>query len=138
MNSPQTFGNIMPAKMTHIPGYIDVQDLIPNGSFINCTDIWRLCLEHYRDEADFLKFRFVLEMTQDRQKDSPERVAVIMEQPAQISYPDSSQILGLDFEDVTANGLEDISWRVYDYESSNLHLYCKSIRFEKRKTEQGS
>ena len=38
----------------NLPGYEDVRDLIPGGTFMHCTDIWRLSLEFYRDDIEGL------------------------------------------------------------------------------------
>jgi len=125
------------SAIINCPGYEAVQDLLPDGSFRRCTDIWRLKLEYYRDEAEELKQRMVLELTHDRLDRSADRVALIMESPAEICFPDDTQILGLDVEDIRERGLEKFCWRVYDYEMGGFELYCVSIRFERRKnTEQ--
>lgn len=55
-----------------------------------------------------------------------------MESPAQISFPESWQILGLDFVDIRDRGMEGLYWRAYDYEMSGFEAYCSSIRFERR------
>jgi hypothetical protein len=130
-----------PAPISSFPGYEDVADLIPDGSFLRCTDLWRMTLEHYRDELGALNRRLVLELTSDRQTPTTERVAVIMESPVQIRLPDptSCSILGLAMEDVRERGWEETKWRVYDYEMSGLDLFCTTIRFERRKdTEPGA
>lgn len=115
-----------------LPGYENVRDLIPEGLFLHCTDIWRLSLEFYRDDIDGLRRRMVLELMRDVQDSCADRVAVIMEAPTQISFPDSWQILGLDFEDVRDRGMEGLRWRAYDYEMSGFEVYCSSIRLERR------
>jgi hypothetical protein len=122
-----------PDVITSLQGYEDVQDLVPDGLFLHCTDIWRFSLEHYRDEFDELKRRLVLELARNIQNAHSDTVAIIMESPTQISFPDSWQILGLDVEDIRDRGLEGLRWRVYDYEMSGFQLYCASIRLERRK-----
>lgn len=117
-----------------IPGYEEVRDLIPGGSFLHCTEIWRLALEFYRDDLEELRRRMVLELVADLQDSISDRVAVVMEAPTQIVYPDSWQILGLDFEGVADRGMEAIRWRVYDYEMSGFSVYCSSIRLERRRS----
>jgi hypothetical protein len=129
----------MPNPITSLPGYEAVRDLIPDGSFLSCTELWRFTLEHYRDECDALQRRMILELTPDKQAPVPDRVAVIMDSPVRIRFPDSSDILGLAFEDIRERGWEDSKWRVYDYEMSGLEPYCSSIRFERRtSTEQAT
>ena len=119
--------------ITSLPGYEDVRDLIPDGLFLHCTDIWRLSLEHYRNDLDDLRRRMVLELVADIQDCGSDRVAVIMDSPSQISFPASWQILGLAFEELRSRGLEGLRWRAYDYEMSGFELYCVSIRLERRK-----
>jgi hypothetical protein len=125
-----------PRTIPSLPGYEDVRDLIPEGMFLHCTDVWRLSLEFYRDDIDGLKRRMVLELVRDVQNSSADRVAVIMEVPTQISLPDSWQILGLDFEDIRDRGMEDVRWRAYDYEMSGFEVYCSSIRLERRRNTE--
>jgi hypothetical protein len=125
-----------PSTILGIPGYEDVSDLIPDGLFLQCTDIWRLSLEFYSDEIDGLKRRMVLELVRDVEDPSADRVAVIMEAPSQISFPDSWQILGLAFEDIRDRGMEGIRWRVYDYEMSGYEVLCSSVRFERRRNTE--
>jgi len=122
--------------ITQLPGYEDVQDLIPGGVLLYCKDVWRLCFEHYRDEIDDLRRRMVLELARDVQDRASDRVAMIMEAPTQISFPDSWQIIGLDVEDIGERGWEGLRWRVYDCEMSGFELYCASIRFERRNYAQ--
>jgi hypothetical protein len=120
-----------------LPGYEDVRDLIPGGTFMRCTEIWRLSLEFYRNEIDELNRRLVMELSSDIDDPLTDRVAVILEGPAQITFPDSWQILGLDFTDIRDHGLEDLCWRAYDYEMSGFTALCSSVRFERRSgTEQ--
>jgi hypothetical protein len=129
MNSPSE---------TTFPGFEQVKDLIPDGLFLHCSEMWRICVEHYRDESDDLRQRMILEMTPDIRSSSTDRVAVIMEHPTQITLPDSHQIMGLCFRDIQSRGLEEIYWHASDYESSGFEVYCKSVRFERRKhTEPG-
>ena len=116
----------------NLPGYEDVRDLIPGGTFMDCTDIWRLSLEFYRDDIEGVRRRMVLELVRDIQDSSADRVCVIMEAPSQISFPDSWQILGLDFEDIRDRGMEGLRWRAYDYEMSGFVTYCSSVRLERR------
>jgi len=132
------FGALTMANpITNLPGYEAVQDLVPDGSFLNCTELWRFALEHYRDECDVLQRRMVLELTPDKQAPVPDRVAVVMASPVRVRLPDySSEILGLAFEDIRDRGWEDSKWRVYDYEMSGFELYCSSIRFERRKSAE--
>ncbi len=125
-----------PTAITGFPGYETVQDLIPDGLFLHCTDVWRLSLEHYSDDLGELSRRMVLELARDVQDPDADRLALIMESPAQISFPDSWQILGLDVEDVRDRGWEGLRWRVYDYEMSGFEFYCASIRFERRKSTE--
>ncbi len=120
-----------------LPGYEDVRDLIPGGTFMRCTEIWRLSLEFYRNDIDELNRRLVMELSSDIDDPLTDRVAVIMEGPAQITFPDSWQILGLDFTDIRDHGLEDLRWRAYDYEMSGFTALCSAVRFERRSgTEQ--
>lgn len=121
-----------PRTIPTLPGYEDVRDLIPGGTFMRCTDIWRLSLEFYRDDIEGLGRRLVLELVGDVDDPRADRVAVIMEGPSQISFPDSWQILGLDFEDVRDRGLDDLRWRAYDYETSGFAAYCSAVRLERR------
>jgi hypothetical protein len=128
-----------PRTIPGLPGYEDVRDLIPDGLFLHCTDVWRLSLEFYRDDIDGLRRRMVLELVQDVEDSSADRVAVIMEAPSQISFPDSWQILGLAFEDIRGRGMEGLRWRAYDYEMSGFEAYCSSVRLERRRsTEPGA
>ena len=106
---------------------------------MRCTDIWRLSLESYRDDVEELRRRLVMELVSDVDDPGAERVAVIMEDPAQISFPDSWQILGLDFEDIRDRGMEGLRWQAYDYEMSGFTAYCSAVRLERRtNTEQGA
>jgi hypothetical protein len=127
-----------PRTIPSLPGYEDVQDLIPEGLFLHCTDVWRLSLEFYRDDMDELRRRMVLELVRDVQDSSADRVAVVMEAPAQISFPDSWQILGLDLQDIRDRGMEGLCWRAYDYEMSGFELYCSSVRLERRRRTEPS
>jgi hypothetical protein len=118
-------------------GYKDVCDLIPSGTFMSCMEIWRLSLEFYRTEIDELKRRLVMELAIDIDDPLADRVSVIMEGPAQITFPYSRQILGLDFDDIRDRGLEDLRWRAYDYEMSGFEALFCTVRFERRSgTEQ--
>ena len=129
----------MPNPITNLPGYHTVRDLVPDGSFLRCTELWRFTLEYYRDDCDALRRRMVLELTPDRQAPVPDIVVVIMDSPVRIRFPDSSEILGLAFENIRDRDWEDSKWRVYDYEMSGFEVYCSSIRFERRKsTEHGA
>lgn len=74
----------------------------------------------------------VLELVRDVQDSSADRVAVIMEAPTQIVFPNSWQILGLDFEDIRDRGMEGLRWRAYDYEMSGFEAFCLSVRLERR------
>jgi len=131
--SSETFAEMTTARnISSLPGYEDVRDLIPKGLFLHCTDIWRLSLEFYRDDIDGLRRRMVLELVRDVQDSSADRVAVIMEAPTQISFPNSWQILGLDFEDIRDRGMEGLRWRAYDYEMSGFEASCSSVRLERR------
>lgn len=125
-----------PRTIPSLPGYAGVRDLLTDGTFSRCTDVWRLALEYYRDELDELRRRMVLELVFAVQNSSSDRVAVIMETPVQVSFPDSWQILGLDFEDVRDRGMEGIRWRAYDYEMSGFEVYCSSIRLERRRNTE--
>ena len=128
-----------PRTIPTLPGYEDVRDLIPDGLFLHCTDIWRLSLEFYRDDIDGLRRRMVLELVRDVEDSSADCVAVIMEAPTQISFPDSWQILGLAFEDISGRGMEGLRWRAYDYEMSGFEVYCSRVRLERRThTEPGA
>ena len=82
-----------PNPIMSLPGFEDVRDLIPDGLFLHCTDIWRLSLEHYRNDLDDLRRRMVLEFVADIQDCGSDRVAVIMESPSSTSFP--MAILGL-------------------------------------------
>jgi len=127
----------VPRTIPTLPGYDDVRDLIPGGTFIRCTEIWRLSLEFYRNDIEELERRLVMELASDIDDPIADRVAVIMEGPAQITFPDSWQILGLDFSDIRDHGLEGLRWRAYDYEMSGFTAYCSSVRLERRtNTEQ--
>ncbi len=127
------FGQMTTARtIPSLPGYEAVRDLIPEGVFLHCTDVWRLSLEFYRDEVEGLRRRMVLELMRDVHDSRADRVAVIMEGPSQISFPDAWQILGLDFEDIRDRGMEGLRWRAYDYEMSGFEVYCSSVRFERR------
>jgi hypothetical protein len=78
----------------------------------------------------------VLELAPDVQDLMSDRIAVMMEGPTQIAFPNSWQILGLAFQDIRDRGMEGLAWKVYDYEMSGFKLYCSSIRFERqRRTE---
>jgi hypothetical protein len=78
-----------------------------------------------------------MELASDIDDPIADRVAVIMEGPAQITFPDSWQILGLDFTDIRDHGLEGLRWRAYDYEMSGFTAYCSVVRLERRTiTEQ--
>ena len=121
-----------PNIITTLPGYENVRELIPDGLFLHCTDVWRLNLEHYRGECDELRRHMVLELVPDINDCSTDRVVVVMESPTRISFPDTWQILGLDMEDIRDRGMEGIRWRVYDYEMSGFELYCGAIRLERR------
>ncbi len=78
----------------------------------------------------------VLELMADVQNSNSDRVAVIMEVPTQIAFPDSWQILGLDFEDVRDRGMEGVRWRAYDYEMSGFEVYCSAVRLERRRSTE--
>lgn len=119
--------------ITSLPGYEDVRDLIPEGLFLHCTNVWRLSIEHYCDDQNELRRRMVLELVRDLKDGGADRVVVVMESPSKISFPDSWQILGLDIEDIRDRGMEGIRWRVYDYEMSGFELYCSAIRLERRR-----
>ncbi len=96
-----SFGHMTaPRTIPALPRYEDVRDLIPDGLFLHCTDVWRLSLEFYRDDIAGLRRRIVLGLAQDVEDSSAERVSVIMEAPSQISFPDLWQILGLALEDI--------------------------------------
>ena len=126
-----------PRTIPRLPGYEEVRDLIPEGSFLHYTALWRMAVEFYRDHLVELRRRMVLELVADLQDATGDRVAVILEAPTQISFPDSWQILGLDFEDIRDRGMEGISWLAYDYEESGFEVYCSSVRLERRRwTEQ--
>lgn len=125
-----------PSAIASLPGYDSVRDLIPDGLFLHCTDLWRLTLEFYRDDLYELRRRMVLELVPDVHDASADRVAVIMEVPTQISFPESWQILGLDLEDVRDRGMEGVRWRAYDYEMSGFEVYCSSIRLERRRNTE--
>ena len=99
---------------------------------MHCTVVWRLSLEFYHDEVKGLGRRLVLELVGDLEDFAADRVAVILEEPEQISWPDSWQILGLDFKDIRDQGWDRLRWRVYDYEMSGFAAYCSSIRLERR------
>jgi hypothetical protein len=135
--SDRPFGAIKELRtIASLPGYEDVRSLIPDGLFLHYTDVWRLSLEFYRNEFDELNRRMILEMVGDVRDRTADRVCLIMESPDQISFPDSWQITGLDVEDIRDRGLEDLRWRVYDYEMSGFSLYCRSIRLERRKNTE--
>jgi hypothetical protein len=95
-----------------------------------------LSLEFYRDNIDELRRRMVLELVRDVKDPSTDGVAVIMETPSQISFPDSWQILGLAFEDIRGRGMEGLRWRAYDYEMSGFEAYCSSVRLERRRSTE--
>lgn len=123
---------ITPDAIMKLAGYEEVKDLIPDGHLLRFTDIWRLSLEFYHDESDDLRRRMVLELGCDIHDRDLDRVAMVMESPAQISFPDSWQIMGLAIEDIRDRGLEGLLWSVYDFETSGFELFCASIRFERR------
>jgi len=117
--------------ISNLPGYESVRDLVPDGHFLSFTHIWALGIESYVTDLNELEQRLVLDLGEDWNLDDQFLIRITMRRPGLWSIPNERQICGLDFKDIRKDGLEDLLYEVYDYDSTDFRVKCNSIELSK-------
>ena len=114
-------------KAAELPGADSVADLLRGGSWANLTEIWRLGFEMRLNDIGDLQRFLILDIGSSAELDSTPLLRIEMTSPVQCSIPDATQILGLAIDDISENGWDGIRYRLYDYESSDFDVLCRSV-----------
>ena len=120
-----------PEKIKEIENYQTIKDLIPSGSFREYSEIWSIQLHHYLNSAGDVERILEIELCKDRKVYNQPTIKIIMGSPGEMSLYPNSQVCGLGIDDLSEDDWEKLSYHVYDYETSEMEVYCESLRFER-------
>jgi hypothetical protein len=123
--------NHLELKVSEIPGFDSVADLIPCGNFLRFTYVWAVRFERCLNAAYELEPRFTLDLGESCDLDTRPLIRLTMFRPGQCSISSPHQIMGLVVEDSRPRGWDHLRFRVHDYETSDFNVLCSALELSR-------